>query len=84
MSQTVPVGRLRQNPSEYLRAVAAGESFVITSHRRPIADLVPHQEPSGISGAELMARIRTSHSDEEWLEELRESREELTGRDPWE
>ncbi|MFV0433665.1 MAG: type II toxin-antitoxin system Phd/YefM family antitoxin [Leucobacter sp.] len=84
MTQAIPVGKLRQNPTDYLRAVAEGASFVITNHRKPVADLVPHRKASGISGAELMNRIRKVHRDDTWLEELRESRATSQGRDPWE
>ncbi len=83
MTRTVPVGKLRQNPTEYLRAVADGASFVITNHRRPIADLVPHHDTSGVTGAEVMQRLRKVHSDGDWLDELREWREAESGRDPW-
>ncbi|WP_293697814.1 type II toxin-antitoxin system Phd/YefM family antitoxin [uncultured Agrococcus sp.] len=84
MSQSLPIGKLRQNPTDYLRAVTEGESFVITSHRRPVADLVPHRGAGGITGAELMDRLRKAHRDTAWLDELRADREAETGADPWE
>ncbi|WP_035282117.1 type II toxin-antitoxin system Phd/YefM family antitoxin [Brevibacterium album] len=83
MTRTVPIGRLRQNPTEVLSAVEAGESFVVTNHRRPVADLVPHREAAGISGAELMRRLRRTHRDSGWLGELNAARESESARDPW-
>lgn len=83
MTQTVPVGKLRQNPTQYLEAVSAGESFVITSHRRPVADLVPHRSETGISGADLMRRLKKSHRNDTWLDKLTEDRADTTWSDPW-
>ncbi|PFG29524.1 type II toxin-antitoxin system Phd/YefM family antitoxin [Paramicrobacterium agarici] len=83
MAQTVPIGKLRQNPTEVLRAVAAGQQFVITNHRVPVANLVPYRESAGISGPELMRRLRQVHDDETWNDELHALRETETGRDPW-
>lgn len=34
---------LRNNNAEIMRRVAHGESFTVTVHGQPIADLVPHQ-----------------------------------------
>jgi prevent-host-death family protein len=41
MASRVGVRELRQNLSVYLRRVAKGESFVVTDHREPVAELVP-------------------------------------------
>lgn len=37
----IGVRELRQNASEYLRLVESGESFEVTDHGRPVAQLVP-------------------------------------------
>ena len=37
----VGIRELRQNLSVYLRRVAAGERFVVTERREPVAELVP-------------------------------------------
>jgi prevent-host-death family protein len=37
----IGVRELRQNASQYLRRVAAGESFMVTDRGRPVAQLVP-------------------------------------------
>lgn len=39
--KTIGVRELRQNASQYLKEVAAGESIEITDRGRPIARLVP-------------------------------------------
>lgn len=35
---------LRNDNAQVIRRVEAGESFVVTRHGVPVADLVPHQE----------------------------------------
>jgi prevent-host-death family protein len=44
MSETVGVAQLRQNLSEYLRRIEAGERFVVTDRSRPVASLGPLAE----------------------------------------
>lgn len=83
MAQNIPVGKLRQNPAEYLHAVSEGERFVITSHRKPIARLVPYERNLSISGTELMDKLKPTHSDDDWVQELLLSRQEESVRDPW-
>jgi len=39
--KSITVAELRQNPTSALDDVEAGESYVVTRHRRPIARLVP-------------------------------------------
>lgn len=41
MARSIPHRELRNNSSEILRAVEAGESFTVTNHGRPVAKLVP-------------------------------------------
>lgn len=43
MSETIRQSDLRNNNAEIMRRVASGESFTVTVHGRPVADLVPHQ-----------------------------------------
>lgn len=38
---------LRNDNAAIMRRVARGESFVVTVHGRPVADLVPHQRGAG-------------------------------------
>lgn len=44
---TVTTAELKARLSKYLRLVRAGETVLVTSHRHPVAHLVPHpqQEP---------------------------------------
>lgn len=39
--KSITVAELRQNPTAALADVEAGESYVVTKHRRPVAKLVP-------------------------------------------
>lgn len=39
--KTITVAELRQNPTQALADVEAGESYVVTKHRRPVARLAP-------------------------------------------
>lgn len=45
---TVSVADLKQNLSGYLHLVERGESYVVTSHRRPVACISPQTE-SGLA-----------------------------------
>lgn len=40
MTQNVSVRELRDHLSEYLHAVEAGETIVVTAHRKPVARIV--------------------------------------------
>jgi len=42
----VSVRALKDRLSEVLRRVEAGSTVVVTSHGRPLADLVPHRDAS--------------------------------------
>ncbi|MGH3572910.1 MAG: type II toxin-antitoxin system Phd/YefM family antitoxin, partial [Pseudonocardiaceae bacterium] len=46
MSETIKQSELRNNNAEIMRRVAGGESFTVTVHGQPVADLVPHQRPA--------------------------------------
>ena len=45
MTQTVPVRELRDHLSEYLRAVEAGATVLVTSHNRPVVRIVAAEGP---------------------------------------
>ncbi len=38
--------QLRNDNAEVIRRVEAGESFTVTKHGRPVADLAPHRDSS--------------------------------------
>lgn len=40
--KSITVGELRQNPTEAFAQVEAGETYVVTRHRHPVARLVPY------------------------------------------
>lgn len=82
MSRTISVGELRQNPTAALDAVAEGESFVVTRHRKPIAELRPIRSPRGVSPADFAAVMSRHRVDIGWSAELAEDRESESD-DPW-
>jgi prevent-host-death family protein len=43
--RSVSVATLKNNLSRYLAAVREGEEIVITSHRHPVARIVPAEKP---------------------------------------
>jgi len=43
VSETIKQSELRNNNAEIMRRVADGESFTVTVHGQPVADLVPYQ-----------------------------------------
>ncbi len=60
----VPLRDLRNQTSEVLRRVEAGERLVVTVDRRPVAELVPLPSPrSWVPAAEVWARIRGAQAD---------------------
>lgn len=79
--KTVSVRELRQNPSQMLRDVEAGESYVITSYNRPIARVEPTASSTQIIPPKRTGRprlaalpkheLRSAASVDELLDELR-------------
>ena len=45
----ITVAELRQNPTAALVEVEAGETYVVTKHRRPVARLVPAEDGEVVS-----------------------------------
>ncbi|QNE34945.1 type II toxin-antitoxin system Phd/YefM family antitoxin [Leifsonia shinshuensis] len=78
----ITVGQLRQNPTQMLADVQGGERYVVTSHGRPIADVVPHVG-SGWVPIDQVAQLLGKSGDEDWARELDEQRAEQDLRDPW-
>ncbi|MEN0084525.1 MAG: type II toxin-antitoxin system prevent-host-death family antitoxin [Leifsonia sp.] len=79
---TITVGQLRQNPTRMLDEVQDGETYVITSHGRAIADVVPH-EGSGWVPADRVRALLAVSGDEAWAAELHDQRADSDLRDPW-
>ncbi|MCL2091373.1 MAG: type II toxin-antitoxin system Phd/YefM family antitoxin [Micrococcales bacterium] len=86
--KTISVGALRQNPTQALADVQAGQTYVVTRHRQAVARLAPVDGPgpTGRQVAEFTARWRGEHDDvtvgftAQWLESMREN---LQADDPW-
>lgn len=78
------MGELRQNPTETFHRVQDGETYVVTNHGRPIADLVPHRNGSWSSGRGLKVFFDQLPDDDTWAAELEESRNANPLEDPWE
>jgi prevent-host-death family protein len=94
VSETIRQSELRNNNAEIMRRVAAGESFTVTVHGRPVADLVPHQRrakpqfvPSARLDELLLGPDAPAPDPELWrrdLAELDELVEDDYLADPWE
>lgn len=54
---TIGVRELRRDASRWLARVRAGESVVVTDRGRPIARMVPMQEPQGYAALLAEGRI---------------------------
>lgn len=54
--ESIGIRELRQNASQYLRRVAAGESFTVTDHGAPVGELVPPQRGDAPTYDRLVAR----------------------------
>ena len=81
-ARSITVGQLRQNPSRMLDDVQDGETYTITSHGRPIADVVPH-EGSGWVPADRVRALLAIPGDPRWVVDLEAQREDTDLRDPW-
>lgn len=63
-------------------AVADGEPFIVTRHRKPIAELRPVHSRRGVSPAEFAALMAMHRVDIDWSRELAEQRG-AESDDPW-
>ncbi|WP_223358611.1 type II toxin-antitoxin system Phd/YefM family antitoxin [Leifsonia sp. ZF2019] len=80
--RNITVGQLRQNPTRMLADVQNGESYVVTSHGHPIADVVPHTDGAWVPVERALAALSSSDAIG-WAEELSEQRASQDLRDPW-
>lgn len=85
---------LRNDNAEIIRRVEAGESFTVTRHGKPVADLVPHRRSAEedrvpLTVAEALELLRTLPpiDVDRWYRERAED-DEIFGpdvpEDPWE
>jgi prevent-host-death family protein len=78
---TIGVRELRQNASEVLREVEAGDTATVTVAGRPVAKIVPILGDSWVSW-ERTKSVFSSPTDSEWDTQRREfGVEEIS--DPW-
>ncbi len=67
----IGVRELRNQTSQVIDAVRAGENVTLTVHGEPIADIVPHQQRTRwLSGANLQRELQTRAADSDLTREL--------------
>ena len=86
--RTISVGQLRQNPTQMIRDVRAGEVYVLTDRGVPVADIAPHRAlrgvPSETAAAALRELAREFGPDPAWVAHVEAFRDDFELRDPWE
>ncbi len=93
VGETIRQSDLRNNNAEILRRVASGESFTVTVHGRPVADVVPHQRVAKrqfVPATEIDALLATDSPGPDpalWMRDI-DGFDEYAGdglpTDPWE
>lgn len=83
MSHSISVGQLRQNPTQMLREVKAGATYVVTDHGEPVADVSAHRRTRWLPAEELDALLRELAADEAWSQEIAADRGDVDMDDPW-
>jgi prevent-host-death family protein len=69
----VGVRELRNQTSQVIDAVRAGERVTLTVHGEPVADIVPHQQRARwLPGANLKQALQTRAADPNLTRELNE------------
>ena len=64
MSDAVPLRELRNQTSEVLRRVEAGEHLIVTVDRRPVAEIIPlRQRRAWVPANEVWDHIRATQAD---------------------
>lgn len=83
MEKAISVGDLRRNPTQMLRAVRGGQTYTITDHGEPIANVTPRRETQWVQGAQLSKLLGELDADAAWAREIEETRAAEDPRDPW-
>jgi len=79
VAETISLRELRNNVSDVLRRVEAGERFRVTVNRRPVAELVPLRGPRvAVPWSELQELLPEAQADRGLLDDLRDALEETT------
>ncbi|MCL1898159.1 MAG: type II toxin-antitoxin system prevent-host-death family antitoxin [Micrococcales bacterium] len=79
---TISVGHLRQNPTQMLRQVQAGQTYVITNHGVPVAQVAPIKQHRWVK-YEDVKDVLSQPETTGWAEDLRKQRAETDMLDPW-
>ena len=58
MPRTISQRELRNDSGEIMRAVEAGESFVVTRNGVPLAELIPLKRRTAVPSDEVLALLR--------------------------
>lgn len=78
MAREISVRDLRNHTANVVAAVRAGERLSLTVNRMPVADIVPHEQPSSpwISSPTLRAIVAEAGADPALLADLADIRSE--------
>lgn len=83
-NEQIPIRTLRNDVSQVIKRVEAGESFDVTRHGRPIARLAPLGETKRPGTLADLWKLRERvPADPEWAAEIRQVRDEDIARDPY-
>ncbi len=80
--KTISVGQLRQNPTQMIRDVRAGETYVLTDRGIPVADIAPHREFRWVRGEDVAAVLRELVPDPGLAQIIEDFRDSFELRDP--
>lgn len=77
-SRDISVRELRNRTADVVRRVEAGERLSLTVNRRPVADIVPHEDrPAWVSGAVVRRIAEEAPADRGLLADLEDVRSQL-------
>jgi len=81
--RTISIGHLRQNPTEMIRAVRAGDEYILTDRGLPAARIVPFR-PLRWVPADDVRDILNQPGDPAWVAAIETARDDNSPTDPWE
>lgn len=81
--KTIPVAKLRQNPTQALAEVERGETYIVTRHNREIARLVPPEPSANVTPEQFRALLLATPLTKDWAAALKEAASDFDGSDPW-
>ena len=83
MEHMISIGQLRQNPTEMIRDVKQGATYILTDRGQPVADIAPHRPARWRRGSEVAALLAQLGPDPLWRAEEEQLRSDEQPRDPW-